>query len=357
MLIRARSVLARHPFRWFYGLSLLLSLLLLVPFLLFAADERIAEGFARSGLAYRTDLITAARVIWAVPATLPGFLLAFSQILAPDIMAFVVVALVFGRSGVRRLAGGYRLWNPSVPWRRGATVWLHCIFTFVGLSLITALLHSVLLPTAQFEWSPPHLTLSFLGTLLVAMFLDIGGIAEETGWRGFALPYLQSRFTPLRATLILGTLWGLWHLPLKADWLSIGVGHAVLMLLLFTLRLTLLSVIMSYFYNRLGGSTLIAIAMHGLHNDSVQLQGIVDFDQLPVGQQFTVEGALTLPIAAVAAYLIWRTRSQLAYSPKEVPPEFTGNEALQAQTPSSGAHVDLAHDSHSIEASHSRKGS
>lgn len=331
MLIRVRSVLARHPFRWFYGLSLLLSLLLLVPFLLFAADQRIAEGFARSGLAYRTDLITAARVIWAVPATLPGFLLAFSQILAPDIMAFVVMALAFGRSGVRRLAGGYRFWNPHLTWQRGATAWLHCILTFAGLSLTTALLHSVLLPAAHFEWSPPHLTLTFLGTLLVAMFLDIGGIAEETGWRGFALPYLQSKFTPLRATLILGTLWGLWHLPLKADWLSMGVGNAVLMLLLFTLRLTLLSVIMTYFYNRVGGSTLIAIAMHGLHNDSVQLQGVVDFDALTVGQQFTVEGGLMLPIAAVAAYLIWRTRAQLASPRQATPTEFMENETYQTK--------------------------
>jgi membrane protease YdiL (CAAX protease family) len=45
-------------------------------------------------------------------------------------------------------------------------------------------------------------------------FLFGGGLNEEAGWRGFALPCLQSRFRPMVASIILGAFWGLWHVPL-----------------------------------------------------------------------------------------------------------------------------------------------
>jgi uncharacterized protein len=47
----------------------------------------------------------------------------------------------------------------------------------------------------------------------VAVFLLGGPLGEEPGWRGFVLPRLQPRFGPLGGTLLLGFLWGCWHLP------------------------------------------------------------------------------------------------------------------------------------------------
>lgn len=47
----------------------------------------------------------------------------------------------------------------------------------------------------------------------VAIFFLGGPLPEETGWRGFALPRLQSKFGPLKATLLLSVLWAFWHLP------------------------------------------------------------------------------------------------------------------------------------------------
>ncbi len=52
----------------------------------------------------------------------------------------------------------------------------------------------------------------YLGTF--AFVAILGGGLEEPGWRGFALPRLQATHSPTRATLILGFLWGLWHVPL-----------------------------------------------------------------------------------------------------------------------------------------------
>ena len=52
---------------------------------------------------------------------------------------------------------------------------------------------------------------AYLGTFVFVLFL--GGGLEEPGWRGFGLPVLQERYSPLRATLILGLVWGVWHVP------------------------------------------------------------------------------------------------------------------------------------------------
>jgi CAAX protease family protein len=53
---------------------------------------------------------------------------------------------------------------------------------------------------------------AFLPTLLFCLLINGG--PEEPAWRGSALPRLQERFSPVKATLVLGTIWGLWHLPL-----------------------------------------------------------------------------------------------------------------------------------------------
>lgn len=53
---------------------------------------------------------------------------------------------------------------------------------------------------------------AYAATWITTIFL--GGL-EEPGWRGFALPRLQQRYTPVRATLLLGVVWGLWHLPVQ----------------------------------------------------------------------------------------------------------------------------------------------
>ena len=64
----------------------------------------------------------------------------------------------------------------------------------------------------------------------------------------------------------------------------------------------ILSVVMTFFYNRVGGSTLIAIAMHGLHNDSVFLQGRINAEGL--APYVVSELTLLAPILVVACILL-----------------------------------------------------
>ncbi len=89
----------------------------------------------------------------------------------------------------------------------------------------------------------------------------IAPIGEEIGWRGFALPRLQQRYSRLTAAVILGALWGVWHLMmyLMADLPMYIILPSILFLIPG-------SVLFSWIYNRSGGSALIAILAHmGVH--------------------------------------------------------------------------------------------
>jgi membrane protease YdiL (CAAX protease family) len=86
---------------------------------------------------------------------------------------------------------------------------------------------------------------SYLGTFL--MVATVGGGLEEPGWRGFALPKLQQRRSPVVATLLVGLAWGIWHVPLCGP-----AGFVVPMVLAFCY---------TWLYNRTG-SMLICLLLH-----------------------------------------------------------------------------------------------
>jgi membrane protease YdiL (CAAX protease family) len=161
-------------------------------------------------------------------------------------------------------------------------------------------------PSGSFEWvNTPILSWSFPAVLLASIFLDIGRVTEETGWCGFALPLLQGRMTSLVATLIVGLIWGVWHFPARPDILAgaYGLWGGALLLGILLVRFLFLSIVMTFFYHRVGGSTLIAISMHGLHNDSMFLQGRINAEGLL--PYVTSELTLLAPRVVVACILLF----------------------------------------------------
>ncbi|WP_123056250.1 CPBP family intramembrane glutamic endopeptidase [Virgibacillus profundi] len=107
------------------------------------------------------------------------------------------------------------------------------------------------------------------GLLLIA-FLDSlvrGPLGEELGWRGYALNELQKKYSPLRSALIVGVLWGLWHIPL---WFATGYTGVSLIkyILLFMIGILSFSIIVTLFYN-LNKNLVIPIVIHQLFNYSL----------------------------------------------------------------------------------------
>ncbi|HEY8599061.1 MAG TPA: CPBP family intramembrane glutamic endopeptidase, partial [Thermomicrobiales bacterium] len=88
-------------------------------------------------------------------------------------------------------------------------------------------------------------------------------LTEETAWRGFALPRLQARFNALSASLILGLIWALWHLPL---FFLANTGQSKMPFPGFVLDVVAVTIVMTWVYNHTRGSVLLAALFHAAFN-------------------------------------------------------------------------------------------
>lgn len=117
---------------------------------------------------------------------------------------------------------------------------------------------------------------AIINTLMPGILLGItAGLMEEFGWRGFLLPHLLKRYTPLTASLILGLIWGgLWHG--YADYFGLGdrgVYFWPVMLLLGPILLTAWSYLLTWVYIHTKGSLLLSIVMHAGISSSALIFG------------------------------------------------------------------------------------
>jgi len=158
----------------------------------------------------------------------------------------------------------------------------------------------------------------FLPLFIYCLLLNGG--PEELGWRGFALPGLERRHSPVRATVILGTLWGLWHLPLLR--VEENAGHdlaafALIAILLWTLAgFVAYSFIYTYAWNRTR-SVVIAMALHAAFNTANGLVILRPEDELVGSAYVTISLALTGLLWLAALALVIATRGRLGLEVRE----------------------------------------
>lgn len=97
--------------------------------------------------------------------------------------------------------------------------------------------------------------------LFIVIVLFGGPLQEEFGWRGFLLPRLQKKFHPIYSAVIVGVVWSLWHLPM---FFISGTGYNNF--LVYMLVTTILSIEITWIYNKTNGSLLFPIFIHGIDN-------------------------------------------------------------------------------------------
>lgn len=214
-------------------------------------------------------------------------LLLYLGIFAP---AFVAIGLTYWESGSEGVAA---LLRPLFRWNVAARWYVFALGYMAVVKMTVALLHRSLTGAWPLFGSEPWYVIvaaTFASTL-------IGGQSgEEIGWRGFALPRLATRFGYGVASLILGALWALWHLPL---FFVPGADTEGQSFIVYAVQVVAISVAIAWLYVRSGGSLLLTMLMHSAINQS---KGIVPSPTPGASDVFT-------PHASLVA---WLTASLLA---------------------------------------------
>lgn len=183
----------------------------------------------------------------------PLFILAVA---APTISATISTLVWEGRSGLGGLYARLVRWRFGIQWY---------ILVLIGIPFLGWLTSRVAGADPKYDLSTPALVFAALFNLLIT-----GPLGEELGWRGYALPHLLKRFTPFVASLILGAIWGVWHLP---SFFVSSLVQAGLFLPIFLFGALCTSILVTWIFQHTGGSVLVTVLLHYMVNFSLSVLG------------------------------------------------------------------------------------
>jgi membrane protease YdiL (CAAX protease family) len=281
-----KALLARHPLVSFFVMAYAFSWIVWSPWVL-------GEDGA--------NVLPPALSVPSAAAT-ARLLLAGGILAGPTLSAFIMTATTEGREGVRRLLGRLVLWRVGFRWY---------LFALIGVPLIMILgtmVYSMSLPNLGALGGPSYL-LSYLASFAFVTVLG-GPLLEEIGWRGFALARMERLQGPLLASVILGVLWALWHLPefLVPTWAASSGGGGIVGIALFTLTAITFTIVISWVFNNTRASVLLAILVHSsIDTFTIPLAAI--FPAWAIASAFP----LMIGFGVVAVVLIVLTRGRLNY--------------------------------------------
>ena len=190
----------------------------------------------------------------------------FLSPLAPILAAMVMSWREGGTTELKRLLGSFLIWRVAAGW------YVVVVLGFPLLALVAVTLGFVagahrpdlnasyvhnLFPQFSRSLSPWLLFLPFL------LFSIVTSVPEEAGWRGFALPRMQRRWGPFLASLVVGSLWGLWHLPLFFYPQAVQSGISFPLFFAGTVST---SILFTWVFNATGGSLLMVSILHSSFN-------------------------------------------------------------------------------------------
>ncbi|NYI93084.1 membrane protease YdiL (CAAX protease family) [Amycolatopsis endophytica] len=286
---RRRSVLdvvRRRPLLSFFALANLMSWLAWVPYIL-----------SRNGLgiwSYRfPDVLGTSQLLGVLPGAYLG----------PIGSALFVTAVTGGRAGLRQWAG--RMWRWRVRWHWYAVTLLGVPAAMLAIGYVFS----------GGQMSAPSLMVvsAYLPGLLLQMVTT--GLAEEPGWRDFALPRLQRRFGAFTGTMVLGPLWAVWHLPLFATewggWPDADWTRPVA----FTVFCIGFNIVMTWVFNRSGESLPLSMLLHVSVNN---FASIVWAEVFPTIDADEVMRAMAAGAVVAALLVLAGTRGRLGYRPADV---------------------------------------
>jgi membrane protease YdiL (CAAX protease family) len=176
-----RRFIRTHPLAAFFVLAYVFSWVPLVPWLVAPAHPADRSPFA----------VALVAVLGA-----PG----------PTFAALLVSGVTAGRTAVRDLTTRLFRWRVRLRWW-GIALFIHPAVMVVGIAVHLA-------AGGTIDWKPLESPTTYESLTTFLLSVPVFALLEEVGWRGYALPQLQQRRSPLIASVVLGILWACWHLPL-----------------------------------------------------------------------------------------------------------------------------------------------
>lgn len=232
-----------------------------------------------------------ASIVFAIGG--PVFLLG---VFAPGLVAIALTAVAEGRAGVVGLLA--RIGRGQVSWR----LYAMAIGYMAASKLLAASIHRIVVGEWPAFGDTPVALMA--GAIFVSTWVQAG---EEVGWRGYALPRLATHLGLAGASVLLGVIWALWHLPLFMMQATDSTGQSFP---IYLLHVTALSVAMSWLYWKTQGSLLLVMLMHAAVNNT---SGIVPAALPHATDPMSFQGSLvawaTVGLAwVVAAVLLYQMR-------------------------------------------------
>jgi len=179
------------------------------------------------------------------PIAMPIILFTIVTIWSPTISAIIVSAFIGGWKEIKKLLKGYIRWRVAIKWYIAGFLLMIGPLIFAGFYLL-------------FGGSAPGpvsgLTIPLI-LLYLLQTLHSGPLSEEGGWRGFALPKLQTKYSAVISSLILGVIWACWHIPLY-------FVEERIPFYIFIFLVLVISILMTWGYNNTKGSLIITIIFH-----------------------------------------------------------------------------------------------
>ena len=273
-----KGLLARHPLVFYFLIA-------------YAGTWLVSVPFALSGNG--VGLLP-----FGVPDGSVIFISAAWIFLGPTLAAFIMTGITEGRAGIRRLLRRIVLWRVGLRWY---------LFAFIGVSLVITLGFILVGGLASLQFLGLGYVLTYLVTFIIVLIIG-GPLGEEIGWRGFALPRMQPLHGPLVGSIILGLLWGLWHLPefMVPTWAESSGGSSPLAIAKFCIFAIAVTIILTWVFNNTKGSVLMAVVVHAS----------IDAPFLPFSVLLgpaEVMNSLLVGFGALALVIVALTRGRLGY--------------------------------------------
>ena len=183
-----------------------------------------------------------------IPLVSVSPLLGLPGLFGPALAAIIVASLAEGKSGLKNLL------SRLMRWRVGARWYAVALGLPAVLAFTTAGVHHLLGGSEAIRFGG-------LSVLNFVVFVFVVG--EELGWRGYALPRLLAGKSALAASMILGVLWGAWHLP---TFFVPGAPQHGLPFSAFVILTVAYSILFTWVYIHTRGSVLISTLLHGSIN-------------------------------------------------------------------------------------------